>query len=163
MSFTKVKESDNYITNKEEWEKIQNYLPKDKIIWSPFYCDGKQKQYFKEMGHDIIHEDKDFFSYEPDNWGMVVDNPPFSCKKQVLERLKQLGKPFILIAPSMMIGYKYFQELFKDEIQILVPQKRICYTHLNQANRTEKEKYTPPFCSFFYCWKMNLPRDIIFV
>ena len=66
MSFTKDKDSDNYATDKSGWEKIEQFIPKDKLIWSPFYCDGKQKEYFKEMGYNIIHEDKDFFSYTPE-------------------------------------------------------------------------------------------------
>ena len=35
MSFTNNKDSDNYITNKIEWKKIEKYIPKDKVIWSP--------------------------------------------------------------------------------------------------------------------------------
>ena len=73
MSFTKDKDSDNYITNKEQWFRIKDFIPKDKKIWSPFYCDGSQKEYFKEMGFDIIHQDEDFFNddlleseYQPD-------------------------------------------------------------------------------------------------
>ena len=97
MSFTLDKDSDNYITNKSDWERIKEYIPKDKVIWSPFYCDGKQKEYFEEMGYNIIHEDKDFFSYTPD-YDIVVDNPPFSKKKEVLRRLKELDKPFIMIS-----------------------------------------------------------------
>ena len=37
MSFTDDKDSDNYSTNKEGWKLIEPYIPKDKIIWSPFY------------------------------------------------------------------------------------------------------------------------------
>ena len=65
MSFTNDKDSDNYATDKAGWEIIKPYIPIDKIIWSPFYCDGKQKEYFEEMGYNIIHQDKDFFSYIP--------------------------------------------------------------------------------------------------
>ena len=157
MSFTNDKDSDNYITNKEDWERIKDYIPKDKKIWSPFYCDGKQKQYFKDMGFDIIHEDRDFFSYTPE-YDMVIDNPPFSKKKEILAKLKELDKPFILIAPSMMLSYKYFQEDYKD-IQILIPYKRINFKHLN----SDKKNYSPPFASFYYCYKMNLPKDLIFI
>ena len=60
MSFTNDKNSDNYITNAEDWLRIKDYIPKDKKIWSPFYCDGKQKEYFNDMGFDIIHQDRDF-------------------------------------------------------------------------------------------------------
>lgn len=157
MSFTKDKDSDNYNTNKEDWIRIKDYIPLDKKIWSPFYCDGKQKDHFKDMGFDIIHEDEDFFSYTPE-YDMVIDNPPFSKKKEILKRLKELDKPFILVCPSMLLSYKYFQEDFKD-IQILIPYKRINFRHLTSTKRN----YSPPFASFYFCYKMNLDKDLIFI
>ena len=159
MSFVQDKDSDNYITNKYEWERIKDYIPNDKIIWSPFYCDGKQKDYFKELGHDIIHEDKDFFSYTPE-YDILIDNPPFSKKNEILNKLSELDKAFILICPSMMLSYKYFQTNFKDKnIQLIIPYKRMNFKHLNST----KKNYSPPFASFYYCYKMNLPKDIIFL
>tara|TARA_R110001632_G_scaffold13736_1_gene46929 strand:+ start:2672 stop:3145 length:474 start_codon:yes stop_codon:yes gene_type:complete len=157
MSFTEDKDSDNYITNKIEWERIKDYIPNNKVIWSPFYCDGKQKEYFEEMGFNIIHEDKDFF--QNNKGDIIIDNPPFSKKKEIFTRLKELDKPFILVCPSMLLSYKYFQELFKDEIQILVPSKRINFKHLNST----KKNYSPPFASFYFCYKMNLEKDLIFI
>ena len=157
MSFTEDKDSDNYITNKIEWERIKDYIPNNKVIWSPFYCDGKQKDYFKEMGFNIIHEDEDFF--QNNKGDIIIDNPPFSKKKEIFTRLKELDKPFILVCPSMMLSYKYFQELFKDDIQIIVPFKRINFKHLNST----KKNYSPPFASFYFCYKMNLDKDLIFI
>ena len=159
MSFTNDKISDNYITNKDEWFRIKEYIPKDKLIWCPFYCDGKQKIYFKEMGFDIIHEDEDFFK---NNKGeIVIDNPPFSKKKEVFTRLKELDKPFIMICPSSMINTQYIRNLFyksKDKLQIIIPRKRIQFIKngdelLNKCN----------FDCFYYCYKINLPRDIIWL
>jgi len=158
MSFTNDKDSDNYITNKEDWLRIKDYIPKDKVIWSPFYCDGKQKEYFEEMGYNIIHEDKDFFNYTPE-YDIVVDNPPFSKKKEVLTRLKELDKPFMLIAPSVLLCYKYFQDYFKDNLQIIVPYNRIKFRHKDSINKN----YSPPYASFIFCYKMNLPKDLIFI
>ena len=159
MSFTKDKDSDNYATDKKGWEIIKDYIPTDKIIWSPFYCDGKQKEYFKELGYDIIHEDKDFFSYTPE-YDLLIDNPPFSKKNEILNKLNDLDKPFIIICPSMMLSYKYFQTNFKDKnIQLIIPYKRMNFKHLN----SNKKNYSPPFASFYYCYKMNLPKDIIFL
>ena len=158
MSFTKDKDSDNYITNKEDWEKIKEYIPKDKVIWSPFYCDGKQKEYFKDMGFDIIHEDKDFFSYTPE-YDIMIDNPPFSKKKEILTRIKEIDKPFILIIPSVMLCYKYFQDYFKNDLQMIVTYNRIKFRHINSTNKN----YTPPYASFYFCYKMNLPKDLIFI
>jgi len=159
MSFLQDRDSDNYITNKYEWERIKDYIPTDKIIWSPFYCDGKQKEYFKELGYDIIHEDKDFFLYTPE-YDIIIDNPPFSKKNEILNKLNDLDKPFILICPSMLLSYKYFQTNFKDKnIQLIIPYKRMNFKHLN----SNKKNYSPPFASFYYCYKMNLPKDIIFL
>jgi len=158
MSFIQDKDSDNYITNKEDWERIKEFIPTNKKIWSPFYCDGKQKEYFGEMGFDIIHEDKDFFSYTPE-YDLIIDNPPFSKKKEILERLKELDKPFIIICPSMLLSYKYFQNNFKNKIQVIIPHDRVKFKHLNSNNKN----YAPPFASFFFCYKMNLEKDLIFI
>ena len=157
MSFVKDKNTDNYMTNKIEWERIKDFIPKNKKIWSPFYCDGKQKEYFKEIGFDIIHEDEDFFKNNKGD--IIIDNPPFSKKKEILTRLKELGKPFILVCPSMMLSYKYFHELYKDQIQILVPYKRINFRHIDSG----KKNYSPPFASFYFCYKLNLKKDLIFI
>ena len=157
MSFTTDKDSDNYITNKEDWFRIKEYIPKDKVIWSPFYCDGKQKEYFKEMGFDIIHEDEDFF--ENNKGDIVIDNPPFSKMKDICIRLKELEKPFILIAFSKVLLMKWFQRLFKNELQVIVPFTRPTFTHLTHP----KKGYTPPYGVQYYCYKMNLPKDLLFL
>ena len=109
------------------------------------------------MGYDIIHEDEDFF--ENNKGEIIIDNPPFSKKKEIFTRLKELGKPFILICPSMMLGYKYFQDIFKDHIQIIIPSKRINFRHIDST----KKNYSPPFASFYFCYKMNLHKDLIFI
>ena len=157
MSFTNQKENDNYETDKRAWDLIKNIIPKDKKIWAPFYCSGKQKEYFKELGFDIIHEDEDFF--ENNKGEIVIDNPPFSLKKEILTRLKELDKPFILIIPTCLLSLKWFQSLFSNEIQMIIPTKRLTFKHF----KNPKEGYTPPFGSFYYCYKMNLEKDIIFI
>jgi len=160
MSFTSTNESDNYMTLKHNWEIISDYIPKDKIIYEPFYADGKSGEYLRELGcKQVIHEDIDFFknSFEYD---IIISNPPFSKKKEIMNELKRIDKPFIIIAPSMMIGYKYFMEIFKNNIQIIIPTKRISFKHLTN---TDNKSYSPPFGSFYYCYKMNLPKDIIFL
>lgn len=157
MSFTKDKDSDNYATDKKGWEIIEEFIPKDKIIWSPFYCDGKQKEYFKELGFDVYHEDEDFF--ENEHGEIVIDNPPFSKFKEICIRLKELDKPFILIGISNVFLMKWFQKLFKDALQIIIPFTRISFTHLTNPNK----KYSPPFGAYYYCYKMNLDKDLIFI
>tara|TARA_R100001126_G_C4859381_1_gene166458 strand:+ start:420 stop:899 length:480 start_codon:yes stop_codon:yes gene_type:complete len=159
MSFTKDKESDNYSTDKKGWEIIKDFIPLDKKIWSPFYCDGKQKEYFKELFElDIIHEDKDFFSYTP-QYDILIDNPPFSKFKDVCLKLKEIDKPFIIVGFSKIILMKWFQKLFKDYLQIIIPFTRPTFTHLTNP----KKGYTPPYGVQYYCYRMNLQKDLIFI
>ncbi len=65
----------------------------------------------------------------------------------------------MLILPSNIIVLKWFQSLFKNQIQIIIPNKRIGFTHL----KSDKSGYTPPLGSFIYCYKMNLNKDLIFL
>ena len=157
MSFTKDKDSDNYATDKYGWDNIKDYIPTDKKIWSPFYCDGKQKEIFKDMGFDIIHEDEDFF--ENNKGDIIIDNPPFSKWKEICDRLKELNKPFIIIAFPKVILTKRFTNLFKDHLQIIIPDCRPTFTHLTNP----KKGYTPPFGTWYMCYKMNLEKDLIFI
>ena len=157
MSFTKDNDSDNYATDENGWEMIKQYIPMDKKIWSPFYSDGKQKEIFKKMGFDIHHEDEDFF--ENDYGEVIIDNPPFSKFKLIVQRLLLLNKPFILIAPSRTLNLKHFQNAFHKHLQIIIPFNRPTFTHLTHP----KLGYTPPFGTHFFCWKMNLPKDLIFI
>ncbi len=158
MSFINDKDSDNYATDKKGWEIIEPYIPKDKKIWAPFYCDGKQKEIFTDMGYDIIHEDRDFFSYTPE-YDIIVDNPPFSKMREVGIKLKELDKPFILISPSITILSKWFLLLFKDHLQVITPLKRPTFTHYD----TGKKGYSPPFGTLYLCYKMKLEKDLIFI
>ena len=157
MSFTLDKDSDNYATDKHGWEIIKDYIPTDKQIWSPFYCDGKQKEYFAEMGFDIIHEDEDFF--QNNKGDIIVDNPPYSKWFDICKRLKELDKPFILIAPPRAFTTKKFQNLFKEHLQLIIPNNRPTFTHLTNP----KDGYTPPFGVWYFCYKMNLEKDLTFI
>ena len=133
----------------EVWKAIEEYIPKDKKIWSPFYFKGEHT--LRDLGYDIIHNDEDFFLH--DRGEVIVDNPPFSLKKKILERMLILDKPFILIMPVSTLCYNYFKP-FKD-IQIIVPNKRI--------NWAKELKSSATFDCLYYCYKMDLPKDIIFL
>tara|TARA_R100000231_G_scaffold85943_1_gene65220 strand:- start:12 stop:503 length:492 start_codon:yes stop_codon:yes gene_type:complete len=150
---------DDYGTPKSAWNDIKNFIPSESKIWSPFYLDGKQKEIFSELGFDIYHEKKDFFEYEPEDYNIIVDNPPFDLKKEIFTRLKELDKPFIIICPSSMINTVYFRDLFRNsKIQILIPRRRIQFIKdgLETQNRCN-------FDCFYYCYKMNFDKDIIFL
>ena len=158
MSFTSEMNTDNYATDKMGWEIIKDFIPTDKKIYAPFYCDGKHKDYFEEMGYNIIHEDTDFFENTYD-YDIIVDNPPYSKMKEISIKLKEIDKPFILILPTRYFGIKFFMDKFKDHIQVIIPSKRPTFTHLTNP----KYGYTPPGGTYYFCYKMNLEKDLNFI
>jgi len=150
---------DDYMTPKYAWENIKEFIPKDKVIWEAFYGDGKSGDDLRELGFDVIHEPVDFF--KSDLGDIIVSNPPFSKCKEIMPRLKQLDKPFILILPSSKINTQYFRENFKNTkstLQIIVPRRRIQF--IKNGNELQNKCN---FDCFYYCYKMNLPRDILWL
>jgi len=151
---------DDYMTPFSAWEAISEYIPKDKIIWECFYGDGKSKEHLLKLGcKEVIHEDIDFF--EEDMGEIIISNPPFSKAKDIMPRLKELDKPFILIMPSSKINTQYFR-IFKNDIQIIIPEKRIQFKKL-VAGKIRKQDNSCNFDCFYYCYKMNLPQDIMWL
>jgi hypothetical protein len=159
------KKYDDYMTPQSTWNDIKKYIPKDKVIWEAFYGDGKSGQYLKALGcKEVIHDDMDFFKNNPE-YDMIITNPPFTLKKEVFTRLKELGKPFIVICPCSMINTQYFRRLFSQDenpIQIILPKKRIQFIKIENGEPV-KSKTQANFDCFYYTWKMNLPRDIIWL
>jgi hypothetical protein len=150
---------DDYMTPKSAWENIKHLIPKDKIIWEAFYGDGKSGDYLKELGYNVIHESVDFF--ESDLGEIIVTNPPFSKSKEVIQRLKELDKPFIIIMPSSKINTSYFRENFMNKgLQIVIPRKRIHFEKLINGEKPKNWKNACNFDCFYYCYKMGFEKDI---
>tara|TARA_R100000951_G_scaffold89582_1_gene77713 strand:+ start:1119 stop:1613 length:495 start_codon:yes stop_codon:yes gene_type:complete len=154
------KKEDDYMTPKHVWEDIIDYIPKDKIIYEAFYGDGKSGEYLKELGcKNIIHEEIDFYEHcDKLEYDLIVSNPPYSDCKKILSKLKEIDKPFILIMPSSKINTQYFRNCFKNtEMQIIIPKKRISFIKDNKQTKSSN------FDCFYYCYKMNLKKDIIWL
>ena len=152
---------DDYMTPRYAWENIKHLIPNDKIIWEAFYGDGQSGNDLSDMGFNVIHEPIDFF--ENNKGDIIVSNVPFSKAKQIMPRLKELGKPFIIIMPSSKINTSYFREFQKDNpdpIQIIIPRKRIHFKKLVNGEPVEGWKNACNFDCFYYCWKIGLEQDI---
>jgi hypothetical protein len=157
-------EHDDYMTPFTAWEDIKTYIPKDKVIWEAFYGNGKSGEYLEQLGFKVIHKEIDFF--ENNEGDLIVSNPPFTKAKDVLERLVRLDKPFILILPSSKINTQYFRKLFcnsEKPIQIIIPKKRIQFIKLVNGKIPDNFKESCNFDCFYYCYKMNLQKDIIWL
>jgi len=153
---------DDYMTPKYAWENIKEYIPKKKI-WEAFYGDGRSGNFLTELGFDVIHEARDFFEEPPDEWDMIVSNPPFSKSKEVMKKLLEYDKPFILIFPSSKINTSYFREWKDKGLQIIIPRKRIHFLKFVDGKPVEGWKNACNFDCFYYCYKIDLTRDILWL
>ena len=148
---------DDYMTPKSAWENIKQYIPKDKVIWEAWWGDGKSGEYLKELGFNVIHEPVDFF--ENSLGECICGNPPFSLSKEVINRLVELDKPFIIIMPCAKILTSYFRENFKNKnLQIIIPRRRIQF--IKNGNELQNKCN---FDCYYYCYKIFLERDIIWL
>ena len=157
MMNSKYSLNDEYYTTLKIWESIRDYIPKNKIIWECFYSpNSKSATHLRNLGFEVVWKDVDFFT---NNYGdILVSNLPFSKKKEVLTRLKQLDKPFIMLFPTASIQTKFFKNLFEnDKIQIILPTEKLHYegdsTHPCGAS----------FYSCFICYKMDFDKDMILI
>ena len=147
---------DDYMTPKYAWENVKQFILHDKVIWESFYGDGTSGSHLKDLGFEVIHEPIDFFK---ENKGdIIVTNPAFSLSKEVMNRLYELDKPFMLIFPSSKINTQYFRKWKDKGIQIIIPRKRIQF--IKNGNELQNKCN---FDCFYYCYKMNLSNDIIWL
>ncbi len=152
---------DDYMTPKYAWENIKDFIPKDKVIWESFYGSGTSGKYLQELGFNVIHEPVDFF--ENDLGEIIITNPPFSKIKEIMKRLMVIDKPFIMILPSSKINTSYFRDWKDKGLQIIIPRKRIHFEKQIEGKTLENCKNACNFDCFYYCYKMNLKKDIIWL
>ena len=139
---------------------ILKYIPEGSIVWCPF--DTEESEFVKQISkqNDVeyshISTDHDFFDYEPDEWDIIVSNPPFTNKRKYFERALAFNKPFALIMTNTWLNDSAPKQLFKDkDLQLLMFDKRMKF---NSPDGRSNDKIT--FSSSYYCWNF-LPKQII--
>ena len=159
------KDSDEMYTPREAVLPLIQFMDTSvKTIWCPF--DDETSEYvkvFMEYGYNVIasHIDngQDFFEYEPDiDYDVIISNPPFSLKDDVLKRLHELNKPYAVLLPLPSLqGQKRFPYLANS--QALIFDKRI---NFYQDTAHTKMVKGVAFASIYVC-KNFLPNDLMFV
>ena len=134
-----------------DWEQhFMNEYDRQPIIWLPF--DTEESKYYtilKEKGFEVVrshlNDDKDFFTYQPEQFDIVVSNPPFSKKLEIMERIAfDLKKPFVLLMNMMAINYQVIGNFFQflnPKIQFIIPDKKVSF-----------DGNTSSFCSGYVCY-----------
>lgn len=140
---------------------ILEYIPKDKIIWCPF--DTEESNFVKilkqnnfKVVYSHIDNGGDFFISEPDNWDIIISNPPFTNKRKYFERALSFNKPFALIMSITWLNDSAPKQIFAEkELQLLMFDKRIRFIKPNGERMG-----SPTFSSAYFCYNF-LPKQII--
>ncbi|RUP75306.1 sugar-phosphate nucleotidyltransferase [Spiroplasma poulsonii] len=130
--------NDEWYTQKYAVKPILEFLKPNSKILCPF--DTKDSEYVKvltEAGHYILYthidQNKDFFTWtneETKHFDYIISNPPFSKRKQVIEHLFTLGKPFVMLMPLVSITLKPIREKIA-QCELLVFDKIIKFISNN--------------------------------
>lgn len=123
------------------------------VIWCPFDKEWSAfVKVFRDAGYKVecshIDNGQDFFTYEPENWDVMISNPPFSKKDEVLRRAYELGKPFALLLPANSIQGKTRFDIFKNDVQMLCFDSRIGFM---DPEHTDNPVEGVSFGSAYFC------------
>lgn len=130
---------------------------KGKIIWCPFDKENSEfVRVLRSAGHTVvfshIDDGQDFYTYEPEQWDIMVSNPPFTNKRKIFERALSFGKPFALLMSLTWLNDSAPKQLFYEkDLQLLMFDRRIKFIGLGN-------KIT--FSSAYYCYDL-LPKQIV--
>ena len=146
---------------------IKDYMERNNkqelTIWCPFDLSfSKYVEIFTKIPnvkviYTHIDNDENFFYYEPEeDYDVIISNPPFSCKDDVLKRLFELNKPYAMLLPVPTLQGQARFPYMKD-IQYLGFDKRINYYKDISMTKTQDGV---SFGSCYIC-KNFLPKDLI--
>lgn len=132
-------------------------------IWCPFdlpnskYVEVLSKIPKVEVIYSHIDTGENFFYWEPEKgYDVIISNPPFSCKDDILKRLYELNKPYAVLFPIPTLQGQTRFPYMKD-IQYLGFDKRINY--YKDASMTKTQDGVS-FGSCYLC-RNFLPKDLI--
>ena len=149
---------DEWYTPQYAFADIAHLIPKDKVIWEPFYGDGASGRYLTDLGFRVEHhENLDFFESAPYDYDIIVSNPPYSNNILTFKRLRELDVPFMILVPVSTITKQFTKKYFLNDLQMVIPSKRI---HFTRGGEQSKRSW---FDVVWLCYKMEFPRDIIYL
>lgn len=151
---------DEWYTTKED---VQHFIQcakisKENVIWCPFDLETSNfVQIFRKNGYKVISSHilggKDFYLYEPEaHWDIIISNPPFKNKHNILLRLLDFDKPWALIFGIQCLNSEKFCDTLQKfkRPQYVHLKRRMCFTkdHINyDVNNLDR----PSFASMWVC------------
>ena len=151
--------SDEFGTPFEAIIPLIPYLNKDWLIYEAAFGKGTLADNLTKAGFKVTGEPNlDFLEDNDLVYDVIVTNPPYSKKYEFLKRCYEIGKPFALLMPISALEGKKRGELYgKYGIQLIIPNKRINFITPSGKGGGSW------FQVAWFCYKLNLPKEINFV
>tara|TARA_R110000868_G_scaffold108515_2_gene296135 strand:+ start:49 stop:573 length:525 start_codon:yes stop_codon:yes gene_type:complete len=160
--FSKRGTFDELYTPNEAVEMILPYIPNNvKTIWEcTAIKESKIVKVLRDNGYNVItshiEDGEDFFDYEPQQYDLIITNPPYSLKDKFLKRAYDLEKPFMFLLPlTALEGIKRGKMYNNNGIQLIIPNKRF--------NFKPEKNSSAWFQTSWFTHKLNLECDLNFV
>jgi len=164
---------DECYTTKAEARKLVDYIirmklvNKNSIIWLPF--DNEYSNIYKslnESGFKItlssLELGLDFYIYQPQKWDIIITNPPFSKRTQLMNRLLSFSKPFIILQATQFFNNQTAVNYIcgcSNDFKFIFPQTRMAFlTYNKDFDQIISGKNGIAFYSFWLTYKIDLPR-----
>lgn len=142
-------------------ECILDFIPNNiKNIWEPTAIKNSNiVKVLTENGYNVItshiNDGLDFLNYEPDQYDLIITNPPYSIKDDFLQRAFELNKPFMFLLPiTALEGNRRGKMFNNNKIQLIIPNKRFNF---------KPEKNGSWFQTSWFCYGLNLNDDLNFI
>lgn len=147
----------------------QNCCRNHDLIWDPFVCAGFSQQYIRHLGFNIVSNITnstnneisyiDFFtlSAPPPKVTIIITNPPFSKKREVLQKLLEFNLPFSIILPADVLQRDYLSDIVAASIvthhwEVWLPNKTLSF-HVQGV----VEPLAAFKSAFFTCRPLSVP------
>lgn len=157
--------NDEFYTPYYAIKPILKYIKPGSTVWCPFDTeDSFYVKVLKKEGHKVVNthikEGGNFFEIEVPECDYIISNPPYSLKREVLERLFNIGKPFAMLLGVVGLFESQARfEMFRDNsFEVMYMNRRVDYF---QDYDEVKPSKNPPFSSVYITKKM-LPNRIVF-
>lgn len=155
----KDKPNNLYYTPESAMDYVSTYVAGFPRVWEPCCGVGHISRYLTSKGHSVVSTDitmgpeYDFLTHAPsEEYDIVITNPPFQGKRQILERLYALEKPFAVLMPTMTLDSNPIRALLKKDPTwgILMPPKTINYIPADHASSSTDTRHPKGTRSFFH-------------
>ena len=168
-ALSNYKVHDDYYTPRSAWTNIRHLIPDDRVIFEACMLNSHKSQspqYLMDSGLKVVYDTTlNILTDTPEeDYDMIITNPPFetALKKDILKKLVEIDKPFIIILNVCNTFSRYMREIFKDNfkyLQVITPDGKIHFDKLDYDTQTLTHSKNTSFYCCYLCYKMDLKNE----